>query len=74
MAALSVVICNKSAKIIFARQFFNISRMDLEEYKKVIEFIEEFIKINPKLDKEECDILSTGFKNMITDKERVGSY
>ena len=32
MAALSVVICNKSAKIIFARQFFNISRMDLEEY------------------------------------------
>ena len=39
-----------------------------EEYKKVIEFIEEFIKLNPKLDKEECDILSTGFKNMITDK------
>ena len=32
MAALSVVICDKSAKIIFARQFFNISRMDLEEY------------------------------------------
>ena len=39
-----------------------------EEYNKVIEFIEEFIKLNPKLDKEECDILSTGFKNMITDK------
>ena len=32
MAALSVVICDKSAEIIFARQFFNISRMDLEEY------------------------------------------
>ena len=32
MAALSVVICNKNARIIFARQFFNISRMDLEEY------------------------------------------
>ena len=32
MAALSVVICDKNAKIIFARQFFNISRMDLEEY------------------------------------------
>ena len=32
MAALSVVICDKRAKIIFARQFFNISRMDLEEY------------------------------------------
>ena len=32
MAALSVVICNKSARIVFARQFFNISRMDLEEY------------------------------------------
>jgi 14-3-3 protein epsilon len=39
-----------------------------EEYKKVLEFIEEFIKLNPKLDKEELDILSTGFKNMITDK------
>jgi len=32
MAALSVVICDKRAKIVFARQFFNISRMDLEEY------------------------------------------
>ena len=32
MAALSVVICNKNARIIFSRQFFNISRMDLEEY------------------------------------------
>ena len=39
-----------------------------EEYNKVIEFIEEFIKLNPKLDKEECDIVSTGFKNMISDK------
>ena len=36
MATLSVVICDKSAKIIFARQFFNISRMDLEEY--IIQF------------------------------------
>ena len=32
MAALSVVICNKNARILFARQFFNITRMDLEEY------------------------------------------
>ena len=32
MAALSVVICNKNARIIFTRQFFNITRMDLEEY------------------------------------------
>ena len=32
MAALSVVICNKNARIIFARQFFSITRMDLEEY------------------------------------------
>ena len=30
-----------------------------EEYKKVLEFIEEFIKLNPKLDREELDILST---------------
>jgi len=36
MAALSVEICDKTAKIIFARQFFNISRMDLEEY--IIQF------------------------------------
>ena len=36
MAALSVVICNKNARIIFARQFFNITRMDLEEY--VVQF------------------------------------
>ena len=32
MAALSIVICNKNARIIFARQFFSITRMDLEEY------------------------------------------
>ena len=36
MAALSIVICNKNARIIFARQFFNITRMDLEEY--VVQF------------------------------------
>jgi len=32
MAALSVVICNKNARIVFARQFFSLTRMDLEEY------------------------------------------
>ena len=32
MAALSIVVCNKNARIIFARQFFSITRMDLEEY------------------------------------------
>ena len=32
MAALSLVICTKNARIIFARQFLNINRMDLEEY------------------------------------------
>lgn len=32
MAALSTVICNKNAKIIFARQFVKMSRMDLEEH------------------------------------------
>ena len=32
MAALSIVICNKNARIVFARQFFSITRMDLEEY------------------------------------------
>ena len=36
MAALSVVVCNRNARIIFARQFFNITRMDLEEY--VVQF------------------------------------
>ena len=39
-----------------------------ELYKEVINFIKEFIKLNPKLEKEECDIISTGFKNMISDK------
>ena len=39
-----------------------------ELYKEVINFIKEFIKLNPKLEKEECDIISTGFKNMISEK------
>ena len=39
-----------------------------ELYKEVINFIKEFIKLNPKIEKEECDIISTGFKNMISDK------
>ena len=32
MVALSVVICSKSAKIIFARQFVKMTRMELEEH------------------------------------------
>ena len=32
MVALSTVICNKNAKIIFARQFTSMSRLDLEEH------------------------------------------
>ena len=32
MVALSVVICSKSAKIIFARQFIRMTRMELEEH------------------------------------------
>lgn len=32
MVALSTVICNKNAKIIFARQFVKMSRMELEEH------------------------------------------
>ena len=32
MATLSVVISHKNARIMFIRQFFNINRMDLEEY------------------------------------------
>ena len=39
-----------------------------ERYPEMITFIKEMIKMNPKLNKEECDILSTGYKNMITDK------
>ena len=39
-----------------------------ELYKEVINFIKEFIKLNPKIEKEECDIISTGFKNMISEK------
>ena len=32
MVALSTVICNKNAKIIFARQFVKMTRMELEEH------------------------------------------
>jgi hypothetical protein len=32
MVALSTVICNKNAKIIFARQFLKMSRLELEEH------------------------------------------
>jgi len=32
MVALSTVICNKNAKIIFARQFLQMSRLELEEH------------------------------------------
>jgi hypothetical protein len=32
MVALSAVICNKNAKIVFARQFTKMSRMELEEH------------------------------------------
>lgn len=32
MVALSIVICKKNAKIIFARQFVSLSRLELEEY------------------------------------------
>jgi hypothetical protein len=32
MVALSTVICNKNAKIIFARQFSSMSRLELEEH------------------------------------------
>lgn len=36
MAALSVVMCSKSAKILFARQFVQMTRMELEEH--IIQF------------------------------------
>ena len=32
MVAISTVICDKNGKIIFARQFFKLTRMELEEY------------------------------------------
>jgi hypothetical protein len=36
MVALSIVVCSKSAKIVFARQFVPMSRRELEEY--VVQF------------------------------------
>ena len=39
-----------------------------ERYPDMIKSIKQMIEINPKLNKEECDILSTGYKNMISDK------
>ena len=39
-----------------------------ERYPDMLKAIRKMIELNPKLKKEECDILSTGYKNMITDK------
>ena len=39
-----------------------------ERYPDMLKAITKMITINPKLTKEECDILSTGYKCMITDK------
>ena len=39
-----------------------------ERYPEMLKAISKMIELDPKLDKDECDILSTGYKNMITDK------
>ena len=39
-----------------------------EMYPEMLKSIKKMIILNPKLNKEECEILSAGFKNMITDK------
>ena len=39
-----------------------------ERYPDMLKSINKMIELNPILNKEECDILSTGYKNMITDK------
>ena len=39
-----------------------------ERYPDMLKAITKMITINPKLTKEQCDILSTGYKCMITDK------
>lgn len=39
-----------------------------ERFPDMIKTISKIIELNPKLNKEECDILSTGYKSMITDK------
>ena len=39
-----------------------------ELFKEMIKFIKEFIILDPKLNKEERDIICTGFKDMISDK------
>ena len=39
-----------------------------ELYQKMISFIKEFISLDPKLEKEERDIIATGFKDMISNK------
>ena len=39
-----------------------------EMYKDMLNAIKKMIILNPKLNKEECEILSAGYKNMITDK------
>ena len=39
-----------------------------ELFKEMIKFIKEFTILDPKLNKEERDIICTGFKDMISDK------
>ena len=39
-----------------------------ERYPDMLKSISKMIELSPKLNKEECDILSTGYKNMLTDK------
>ena len=39
-----------------------------EMYPEMLKSIKKMIILNPKLNKEECEILSAGFKNMITNK------
>ena len=41
-----------------------------ELYEEAVNFIKEFVQMDPKLNKEECDIISTVFKNMIADKRQ----
>ncbi len=61
---------DKEEKILTREDYVFLSKLyeKAERFPDMIQAIKEMIKLDPKLNKEECDILSTGYKNMITDK------
>jgi hypothetical protein len=73
MVALSIVLCTKTAKIIFSRQFIKMTRMEIEEH--VVHFTRniELCKENSTLESDKTRYIFIPIENLflilITDKE-----